>query len=117
MVRKDCALLPIQIDLVSVRDQKGQILYRVATVQDISERKRAEQELLDSELRLRLLTDNIPDIAVYQYTRERDGGPRFIYMSAGLQEITGVKAEDCAARCQPAFPNGLTGLATEIDGG
>ena len=48
IIRKDGSLLPIQVDLVSVRDEGGQILYRVATVQDISERKRAKQALDDS---------------------------------------------------------------------
>ena len=94
MIRKDGSPFPVQIDLVSVRDAGGQSLYRVATVQDISERKRAAQKLLDSELRLRLLTDNLPDIAVYQYTRDLDGRARFIYMSAGVKQITGVNAED-----------------------
>ena len=94
MIRKDGSLFPIQMDLVSVRDEGGQLLYRVGTVQDISERKRTEQELLDSELRVRSLGDNLPDSAVYQYTRDPDGSPRFVYMSAGVEHITGVKAED-----------------------
>ncbi|MGA8349019.1 MAG: PAS domain S-box protein, partial [Isosphaeraceae bacterium] len=94
MIRKDGSLFPIQMDLVSVRDEGGQLLYRVGTVQDISERKRAEQELLDSELRVRSLGDNRPDSVVYQYTRDPDGSPRFVYMSAGVEHITGVKAED-----------------------
>ena len=94
MIRKDGSLFPIQMDLVSMRDEGGQLLYRVGTVQDISERKRAEQELLDSELRVRSLGDNLPDSAVYQYTRDPDGSPRFVYMSAGVEHITGVKAED-----------------------
>ncbi|MGA9923004.1 MAG: PAS domain S-box protein [Isosphaeraceae bacterium] len=94
MIRKDGSLFPIQMDLVSVRDEGGQLLYRVGTVQDISERKRAEQELLDSELRVRSLGDNLPDSVVYQYTRDPDGSPRFVYMSAGVEHITGVKAED-----------------------
>ena len=41
MIRKDGSLFPIQMDLVSVHNESGQPLYRVATVQDISERKRA----------------------------------------------------------------------------
>ena len=94
MIRKDGSLFPIQMDLVSVRDEGGQLLYRVGTVQDISERKRAEQELLDSELRLRLLTDNLPDSVVYQYTRDPDGSPRFLYLSAAVEHITGINAED-----------------------
>ncbi|MGA2704626.1 MAG: PAS domain S-box protein [Isosphaeraceae bacterium] len=94
MIRKDGSSFPIQMDLVSVRDEGGQLLYRVGTVQDISERKRAEQELLDSELRLRLLTDNLPDSAVYQYTHEPDGRPRFLYISAGIEHLNGVTVEE-----------------------
>ena len=94
MIREDGSSLPIQMDLMSVRDEGGQLLYRVGTVQDISERIRAKQELIDSEIRLRLLTDNLPDIAVYQYTRDLDGTPRFLYMRAGVEQITGVSAED-----------------------
>jgi PAS domain S-box-containing protein len=45
MVRKDDSTFPVQMDLVSVRGDHGNILYRVATVQDISERKKAEAEI------------------------------------------------------------------------
>ena len=46
MNRVDGSILPIQTDLVSVRDAHGTPLYRIATVQDISKRKQAEQDLL-----------------------------------------------------------------------
>ncbi|MGZ4959498.1 MAG: PAS domain S-box protein [Methylomonas sp.] len=43
--RVDGSTLDVQIDLVSVKDGNGNLLYRVATVQDISQRKRDAQTL------------------------------------------------------------------------
>ena len=45
MIRRDGSIFPVQVDLVSVRGDNGDLLYRVATTQDISERKKAEQEI------------------------------------------------------------------------
>lgn len=51
MVRKDGTSFPVWVDLTIIRDDNGKTLYRVATVQDISERKRAEEALrLQSEI-------------------------------------------------------------------
>ncbi|MGE5375062.1 MAG: PAS domain S-box protein, partial [Bacteroidota bacterium] len=45
MIRRDGSAFPAQMDLVSVRGDEGNLLYRVATAQDISERKKAEAEI------------------------------------------------------------------------
>ncbi len=45
MVRKDGTIYPVQMDLVCVRDAAGRLLYRIATQQDITERKRAENRI------------------------------------------------------------------------
>lgn len=54
--RKDGSGVDIQLDLVSVKNSNNQILYRVATVQNITERKRAKEELqqLNTELEQRV---------------------------------------------------------------
>jgi len=44
MIRKDGSTFPVQMDLVSVLGEDGELLYRVATAQDITERKQAEEE-------------------------------------------------------------------------
>lgn len=60
------------------------------------ERRLAERtaELAESEERLRRLSDNLPDGAVYQCAREPNGDVRFLYFSAGIETLNGVRPED-----------------------
>ena len=70
MLRKDGSTFPAQMDVVSVRDTHGTTLYRVATVQDITDRKQAEaglqkrlklQEQLErSRNMLQIVIDSVP---------------------------------------------------------
>lgn len=50
MLRTDGTEIPVQVDLVAVRDAEGKPSYRVATIQDISERRQAIQKLEEKEL-------------------------------------------------------------------
>ncbi|MGS0753540.1 response regulator [Roseateles sp. GG27B] len=54
----------------------------------------ANVALRESELRLRVLSDNLPDSAVFQYVHDAAGNPRFLYISAGIEHLLGVRAED-----------------------
>lgn len=51
-LRKDGSRFPVQIDATAVKDETGQILYRVVNVQDITARRRAEDVLRESEAHL-----------------------------------------------------------------
>lgn len=44
-VRKDGTIFPVAIDVTAVKDESGNVLYRIASVQDISERKQAEERI------------------------------------------------------------------------
>jgi PAS domain S-box-containing protein len=59
----------------------------------VSERRRADEALLTSEKRLRMLSDNLPDSMVYQVAREADGRMRFLHLSAGIERLHGLTAE------------------------
>ena len=73
MVRKDGSTYPVQIDLVSVRAENGKIFYRVATQQDISERREKENALRYSEAVLEAFFAHSPGILTI-----RDHDLRFI---------------------------------------
>lgn len=44
-MRKDGSVFPVLVDITTVRDTQGEVLYRAVNVQDITERKRVEEEL------------------------------------------------------------------------
>ncbi|MBN3876915.1 MULTISPECIES: PAS domain-containing protein [unclassified Nostoc] len=61
---------------------------------EISERKQAELALQEREAMLRRISDNLPNGAIYKVIREMDGSDRFSYISAGIEKLMEVKAED-----------------------
>ncbi|HWR26163.1 MAG TPA: PAS domain S-box protein, partial [Methanosarcina sp.] len=58
------------------------------------ELEETNQALSKSEERLRLLGDNLPESAVYQYMHNPDGSVAFLYFSEGIEKLNSVKAED-----------------------
>ena len=59
-----------------------------------AEARGAEQSSRDDQDRLRALGDNLPNGVVYQVVREIDGSRRFQYVSAGIERLMGVSAEE-----------------------
>ncbi|AFZ25509.1 PAS domain S-box [Cylindrospermum stagnale PCC 7417] len=71
----------------------GQVM-NLVRVTDISERKRAELALQEREAMLRVIGDNLPNGAVYQVIRELDGCDSFTYLSAGIERLMEVSAQE-----------------------
>ena len=93
-VTKDGSAIICQWTNTPLRDAKGAFVGFLSMVQDVTDRKRAEEALRESEERLRLLGDNLPDSAVYQYVHECDGSARFVHISAGIERLNGVSVAD-----------------------
>jgi PAS domain S-box-containing protein len=66
-------------------------------VEDVTERQRAEQALRESEARLRALGDHLPSGAVYRHQHDAGGHPRFLYVSRGIEALTGVPPAEILA--------------------
>ncbi|HEX5804159.1 MAG TPA: PAS domain S-box protein [Azospira sp.] len=64
---------------------------------DITERRQAEARLRESELRLRLIGDNLPEAYIFQYGRRPDGRTGFLYLSSGVEHIHGISPESAMA--------------------
>ncbi len=81
--------IPILVGAVMLPDTTDQV---IAVVVDISDRKRAEIALQESEAKFRVLTENIPGV-IYRYVLHPDGTDQFIYVNPYIQTIYGVTVE------------------------
>lgn len=94
MLRKDGSDFPAQMDLVSVLGDDGELVYRVATAQDISERKLADDKIIQQARLLEQVNDAV--IA---------SDENFVITSwnAGAERIFGWKANEVIGRRSEEF--------------
>ncbi len=84
MVRRDGSLLPVNLSATTVHDATGNYLMSRSIIFDISERKRFETELQQSEAKFRSLSDSAP-IGIFMMDREG----QTVYTNYRAQEICG----------------------------
>jgi PAS domain S-box-containing protein len=77
-------------------DDDGRVIRSIGFVHDITEKKRAERELRESEAMLRSIYKQIPG-AVYRRTMHIDGTVEYSFISAGMQGLVGYSAEELVA--------------------
>jgi PAS domain S-box-containing protein len=77
----------------SVRDTSGKVLFYEGTVEDITERIRAQEALRDGREQLRQITDQIPGM-VFSLHQSHDGVRRYDFVSSGVRDIYEFEPED-----------------------
>ncbi len=89
-LRKNGEIIWSRASATMLRDGEGRAIQLIAIIEDITERKRAEEALRDSEARFRQLADSMPQIVV---TAQADGTIDYFnerwYEFAGLDRSLG----------------------------
>jgi len=87
--RKDGRLVDLMLSAVPVRDDAGRVIGLMSLIEDVTERRRTESALLDSEERFRALVRNLPGL-VFRRVQRTDGTIRYEYASEGFRTIFGL---------------------------
>ncbi|MGO9570817.1 MAG: PAS domain S-box protein, partial [Desulfomonilaceae bacterium] len=87
-IKKNGEVLWVHLTVSVIRDDQGKALYFLSLIEDITERKRAEVSLRESEERMSLIIDSSPvGIAIAQ-----DG--KYIYVNPALTRMFGYESQD-----------------------
>jgi PAS domain S-box-containing protein len=88
---KDGHIVWILLSVSLVRDDAGQPLYFVSQIQDITARKHAESQLIDSEFRYRTIANLVPGFVFEGVVK--DGHPQPTWVSSGFERVYGCTLE------------------------
>ncbi len=88
-IRKDGALLWARKIVSGVYGVRGELQFAIAMIEDITESKRAEMALRESEARFRQIAD-----LAGEWIWEQDGEGRYLYSSSAVSEILGYRPEE-----------------------
>ncbi|NEU30320.1 EAL domain-containing protein [bacterium LRH843] len=82
--RKDGSIVDVSLSLSPLRNAEGTITSIVAYTRDISEKKKQERLVIESEARYRLITENMTDLVA-----QVDADGAMIYASPSFQKVVG----------------------------
>jgi PAS domain S-box-containing protein len=87
-VRKDKSTLAVSLSVTSIWDERGELSGFLAIATDITDQKKSEEALRESEERFRFLAENVPGVIYLCREDERFSN---IFISANIEKITGYR--------------------------
>jgi PAS domain S-box-containing protein len=88
-IRKDGTLLDISLTISPVRDSEGKILGASKIARDVTQRKRIERALSESEARLRLLADALDTQVQFRTQELQRRNAEILHQSERLRDLSG----------------------------
>ncbi|HEX3034165.1 MAG TPA: PAS domain S-box protein [Thermodesulfobacteriota bacterium] len=92
-LRHDNSILFVRENARMIRGKKGEALYYEGTVEDITEQKRVEEALRESEEKYRTLVEHSYDLII-----ETSVNGRFLYVSPNHKAVLGYKPRELIGR-------------------
>lgn len=89
-IHKSGRTITCQVSSTLLRNNQGEPLYFIAHIKDITKRKQFEAELLKSEEKYRLITENASDI-IWIYNIDQD---KFTYVSPSVYTLLGFTPQE-----------------------
>ncbi len=89
-IRKDGTMVDVHVSATAVRNSDGSVKYFMCTVDDITERKKTREALLQSEERFRRMAEASPEI----FWMVSPDWTRTIYVSPAFERITGIPVQE-----------------------
>ena len=93
-LRKDGSRFWANVVITALRDPAGNLIGFAKVTRDLSERRRQEESLRQSEERVRLLVQEVEDYAIFML----DADGRITSWNAGAQRIKGYRADEVLGR-------------------
>lgn len=94
LVRKDSTILPVLLSATAIKDSAGNYVSSRSTIYDITERRRAEEAMHESEEKFRLISTSAQDAIV---TIDPNG--EIAYWNPAAEKMFGYSTEEALGSC------------------
>ncbi len=105
LIARDGRVVWVRDEAVIVRDEDGTPRFAQGFLFDITERKRAEHQLLETEERFRTIVEHTPAITYQEAVGDYEASTGIAYVSPQIERILGYPAERWST--QPGFWSSL----------
>ena len=93
-IRRDGSRRALSMNASPIRSDSGTMVAAVAAFWDVTDRKRGEAALRESEARFRMLVESVHDFAIFMLDKEG----RVVSWNQGAQRVTGHSEEDIVGK-------------------